>query len=166
MENEKRGLQTQIPPARQPVKPPARFWRRLKSFRPLGSPRLHFVVGRYMLVGLISNLLDYTVFLMMYHYTASVFVSTYTARGISMVLNYALVSRIVFNAGGPAVATFPKYMLLVIFSGFLVWQLISVFNPLFGERVLLSKLAAEALVYIFSFSMQRWLIFRRARHAG
>ncbi len=166
MENQKHFTKQPVIAASQEKKARTALWQRIKGIRPLASSRLHFVFGRYMLVGLLSNLLDYTIFLMMYNYTSSVFVSTYTARGISMVLNYALVSRIVFHAGGPTVATFPKYMALVIFSGFLVWQLISVFNPLFGGYVLLAKLAAEALVYGFNFSMQRWLIFRRARRAG
>lgn len=83
-----------------------------------------------------------------------------------MLVNYALVSRIVFQAGGPVIATFPRYAALVLLSGFLVWQLVGAIAPLVGGRMVIAKLSAEALVYLFNFAMQRWLIFRRSRRAG
>lgn len=143
-----------------------RLWRLAQRSRALASRRLHFVVGRYMLVGLISNALDLSIFLLVHRATGSIFAATYTARGISMLVNYALVSRIVFQAGGPVIATFPKYAALVLLSGFLVWQMVAAIAPLVGGRMVIAKLSAEGLVYLFNFAMQRWLIFRRSRRAG
>lgn len=148
------------------VKPRVHWWHKIKRAKPLQSRRLHFVAGRFLLVGLASNIVDYSLFLLVYGWTSQIFVSTYVARGVSMWINYFLVSRVVFRAGGQVVSTFPKYVGLVIVSGFIVSVLIGQIVPLVGGRIFFAKLAAEGLVFLMNFVVQRWLIFRRARRGG
>ncbi len=143
-----------------------RWWHKIKHAKPLRSRRLHFVAGRYLLVGLASNIVDYSLFLLVYGWTRQIFISTYVARGVSMWINYFLVSRVVFRAGGQVVSTFAQYVGLVILSGFFVSVLIGQISPLIGGRIFLAKLAAEGLVFLMNFAVQRWLIFRRARRGG
>lgn len=146
--------------------PRRRWWRKIKGAKPLRSRRLHFVAGRFLLAGLVSNIVDYSVFLLVYGWTRQIFTSTYAARGISMWINYYLVSRVVFRAGGQVVSTFPQYVGLVILSGFIVGVLIGQIAPLVDGRMFVAKLGAEGLVFLINFAVQRWLIFRRSRHGG
>ena len=142
------------------------FFRRARNIKPLTSPRLHFVVGRFMLAGLISNVIDYCIFLLVYRWTGIIFLSTYAARAVSMGINYGLVKAIVFHAGGQVVSTFSKYVILVVFSGLVVSLLLGQFIPLVGDHILVAKLMAEAIVFLLNFAIQRWFIFRRTRRAG
>lgn len=131
-------------------------------FNPLvDSIKIYFVLLRYTLASLLSALVDFTVFISIYPFIGNILYSTYTARFVSLFVNYNLVNRKVFGAKNRKRETFPKYILLVIISGFLSSGIIYALHATTGIPVALAKILAESLLYIVNFYIQKKFIFTR-----
>jgi len=130
-------------------------------FNPLiDSMRIYFVLFRYTSASLISALVDYIVFIAVFPILKNILFSTYTSRLVSLFVNYSLVRNNVFYSKNKIANTFPKYLLLVIISGFLSASLIYCFHTYIGISIIVSKIIAETGLYFLNFSIQKKYIFK------
>jgi len=130
-------------------------------FNPLiDSMRIYFVLFRYTSASIISAIVDYFIFIGVYPLLNNILLSTYTSRLVSLCVNYYLVRNSVFYSKNKIVNTFPKYLLLVIISGFLSASLIYCFHNYIGISILVSKIIAETGLYFMNFAIQKKYIFK------
>ncbi len=131
-------------------------------FNPLiDSARIYFVLLRYTLASLASAAVDFIVFISVYPLVGNVLIATYAARTVSLFVNYGLVSRTVFYSKDKARQTFPKYLLLVIVSGFISSMLISYLHAKTDIPIGLAKIITESFLYIINFYVQKKIIFKQ-----
>jgi putative flippase GtrA len=136
-------------------------------FNPLiDSMKIYFVLFRFTLASLLSAVIDSTLFLVVFDFSASILVSQASARTVSMLFNYTAVKRAVFFSERKDANTFPKYLILVIASGTVSYFLIRFLTTVTPMSVLTAKICAESLVFLANFAIQRDFIFVRHRETG
>jgi len=135
------------------------------SFRPFwDSLRIYFVLLRFTIIALLSALLDYGIFMLTYFLILhNVLFSLICSRIVSVTFNYLNVRHYAFRSEASYISTLPKYLLLALVSGILAYTLIVSFMDFVGWHVVLSKLAAEFIMFVVNFLIQRDFIFRRSR---
>lgn len=135
------------------------------SFRPLlDSLRIYFVLLRFSIIAILSALVDYAVFMLVYYLvTPDVRVSLICSRVVSVTFNYLNVRRFAFRSHEKYIQTLPKYLLLALFSGVMAYALITGLMSLLNWHVVAAKVVAEFIMFIINFLVQRDFIFRRQR---
>ncbi len=133
------------------------------SFRPLwDSLKIYFVLLRFTLIAILSALLDYGIFIFIYFAIhPSVALALTGGRIVSTTFNYLNVRRYAFRTPADHRSTFPKYLLLACFSGVMAGLLITGFMDWWHWHVVPAKIAAELLMFIINFLIQRDFIFRK-----
>jgi putative flippase GtrA len=130
-------------------------------FNPLtDSFKIYFVLLRYTLASLASVVVDFIVFMAAYPIIGNILWSIYAARGISLFVNYGLNRNLVFNDKNHVRKTFPKYLALVIVSGYFASLCIGWLNSFFLLPIYLAKITAESILYIINFVVQKRFIFK------
>jgi putative flippase GtrA len=134
----------------------------------LDSMRIYFVLFRFALASLLSAVIDYSVFLFVFHLSASISASQAAARLVSMGVNYSAVKKAVFYSDQKASTTFPKYLALVCVSGLVSYLLIEALVWYLPVPVVVAKIMAESAVFLANFAIQRDFIFvpKKAEQAG
>lgn len=139
---------------------------RYSYFNPLiDSMRIYFVLFRFTLVSIFSALIDNTVFILIYVFSSNILTSQVSARAVSMIFNYSAVKKVVFYSDVRHGKTFPKYLSLVIISGFVSYLLIKVLTMFSPLSVVPAKLVAESIVFLANFAIQRDFIFTLDKNA-
>ncbi|NMA12931.1 MAG: hypothetical protein GX933_07115 [Chloroflexi bacterium] len=132
---------------------------------------------RYSLSSLASLLVDNLVFSFTYLLSGKIGLSLIFGRAISMIVNYLLLRNSVFQSFAEAVneenrrkaaslfdrGTFFRYLLLVIFSGSIVWLVSSFVTSRFGLNALLVKLGIEFIMFFVNYYLSKNLVFRSQR---
>ncbi len=132
-------------------------------FNPLfDSAKIYFVMFRYVIASVITALVDYIVFASVVTcLTMTTMEATYISRFVALFVNYLLVRNLVFSSRESVAKTFPKYLLLVVISGFISGATVNYLET-FGISILLGKLIAEALLYLANFVIQKDLVFSQS----
>jgi len=131
-------------------------------FNPLlDSMRVYFVLFRFTFTSLMSAIIDYAIFIIVYNADGGLVISQIAARLLSMLFNYAAVKRIVFYSDQQHSHAFPKYLMLVLVSGSLSLILIDLMTEYAGVNVITAKIIAESLVFLANFAIQRDFIFTK-----
>jgi glycosyltransferase involved in cell wall biosynthesis len=125
------------------------------------SMKIYFVLFRFMLSSSITAVIDYTVFFMTYKISSSLLVSQVSARFVALLFNYVAVKKMVFYSDQAHSRTFPKYIALVFFSGFISYNLIKVLTTVSSLKVFTAKIIAESIIFLANFAIQRDFIFSR-----
>lgn len=129
-------------------------------FNPLlDSMRIYFVLFRFILVSVLSAVLDYIIFMITLGATQNILASQYMARLISGAFNYTTNKRGVFSSKVAVSTSLPRYILLATILGFCSYLLIEFLVSL-HVSIALAKPLAEGLLFIASFSIQRSFVFR------
>ncbi|MCX7044705.1 MAG: GtrA family protein [Candidatus Sumerlaeota bacterium] len=132
-------------------------------FNPLtDSIRIYFTLLRFTIASLLTSLIDGAVFITALFCGASVAGAQVIARCVALVFNYQAVRRAVFLSGQSHAEVFPKYLLLVVVSGFISYGLIQLMQSMLGFPVLWAKIVAETLVFLANFLVQRDIIFAQS----
>ncbi len=133
------------------------------SFRPLqDSLRIYFVLLRFSLIAVLSALVDYGIFILIYYLVhPSVLFALTGGRIVSTAFNYFNVRRYAFRADTSHWRTVPKYLILACFSGVMAWLLITEFMAKLHWHVVTAKVIAEAIMFVVNFLIQRDFIFKR-----
>lgn len=135
---------------------------RTSHFNPLlDSMKIIFVLLRFTLVSLSTALIDYSIFFLTFAFGFNLISCQVSARLVAMAFNYTVVKRWVFASREQHLQTFPKYLALVVFSGFVSFQMITVFMQVSFFNVLSAKILSELLIFVFNFAIQRDFIFHR-----
>lgn len=133
---------------------------RSSSFNPiLDSMKIYFVLLRFGGVALLTAILDNAVFLLTYAETASVLGSQIAARIVAMGFNYTAARKAVFLSRESHRNTLVKYVLLVSVNASLSYALIGALHGWTGLAVPWAKIAAETLLFLGNFALQREFVF-------
>ncbi len=130
-------------------------------FNPLAdSFRIYMVLFRYVIASLITAAIDYSVFIAAAGFVKNILFNTYLARGVALIVNYIMVRNVVFRSKKRALRTFPLYLSLVIFSGFVSASIIHFLMDQLGLSLIVAKLIAESTIYLANFAIQKEFIFK------
>jgi glycosyltransferase involved in cell wall biosynthesis len=129
-------------------------------FNPLlDSMRIYFVLLRFALISMFTAVIDNLLFSACYLYTGNKLTSQVIGRIGAMTFNFATVKRMVFNSRGRVLREFVQYTALVAVSGTISYGLIVLFTTRLSMGVLKAKLAAEGILFLANFLVQRDIIF-------
>jgi putative flippase GtrA len=135
---------------------------RSSHFNPLlDSARIYFVLLRFAGVSLITAVLDNLVFAAVFWWWANVAGAQVTGRVLCTLFNYWGNKTTAFRSEERAARTLPRYLILVVVSGAISYALIQYFSSWGTRDVLLAKVLAETLMFIFNFAIQREFVFPR-----
>jgi glycosyltransferase involved in cell wall biosynthesis/SAM-dependent methyltransferase len=135
-------------------------------FRPVAdSMRIYFLLFRFSLLALLTAALDNLVFAGAFALTGSIGRSQLAGRAVAMVFNYLGARRAVFHSKQRHAAVLPKYVLVVALNGLISYALIQWLHTRFGAPAMAAKLAAEGLLFLINFAIQRDFVFTRRRES-
>ena len=140
---------------------------RSSHFNPLtDSLKIYFTLLRFSLVSIITTLIDNSVFFVLTHPLGWViWHAQIVARMAALLFNYRAARRAVFLKESSSLATFLKFLGLVIVSGTLSYTLMMALREHAHFALMPAKLTAETLLFFVNFLVQRDLIFAsRAQH--
>ncbi len=131
-------------------------------FHPIfDSMRIYFLLLRFSVLSLLTAILDNLIFAVSLGYTARIGESQLLARLVAMVFNYLGARGAVFHSRQRHAVVFPKYAALVAANGFLSYALLELLHLRFGWPAIPAKLAAEGILFIANFAIQRDFVFTR-----
>jgi putative flippase GtrA len=125
--------------------------------------RIYFLLLRFSVLALLTAVLDNLVFAATYSGTGSIGKSQIVGRFVAMIFNYFGARRAVFQSQQKHAIVLPKYVSLVIVNGLLSYILIQFLHYRMGFSTVPSKLAAEGLLFIANFAIQRDFVFTRPK---
>lgn len=131
-------------------------------FNPLAdSMRIYFVLFRFSVLSMATALIDNLVFLFVFSTTRNIAVSQVMSRAVAVCFNYGAARRIVFLSREPDRILLPRYLALVAASGVASYALIRMFVSSWHTPAPIAKVAAESLIFLANFAVQRDFVFRR-----
>jgi len=131
-------------------------------FHPLlDSARIYFLLLRFSVLSFLTALLDNFVFVIALAATGSIAKSQALARLVAMTFNYLGARRVVFHSQQPQRKVLPKYVVLVFCNGLVSYTLIQFLHSQLGLQTVAAKIAAEVLLFIANFAIQRDFVFTR-----
>jgi putative flippase GtrA len=128
----------------------------------LDSLKIYLTLFRFGICSILSALLDNVVFVLMLG-SWGLGVAQIAGRLASVALNYSLGRRAVFLSQQRHRAALPKYLLLVVISGFASYTFIRLLTSKFPIGAVPAKLMAESALFFFNFIVQREFVFRARR---
>jgi glycosyltransferase involved in cell wall biosynthesis len=157
-----------VPLVEEPVRTIYQPGNPTSHFHPLAdSMRIGFVLARFTMLSLATAMLDNLIFSLAIRGGMEAAGSQVLARAAAVLMNYPLARRAVFLSRETHRTTLPRYLALVIASGFLSYQLLRFFERSLGWDVLSAKILAESALFLGNFIIQRdWVFVRRAAPVG
>lgn len=157
-----------IPIAEEPIRTIYEPGNPTSHFNPFkDSMRIGFVLARFTMLSLATAVLDNLVFSLAIRGAIEPAVAQILGRAAAVLVNYPLARRAVFLSKEPHSSTLLRYLALVAASGLASFQLLNLIRHWFGLNVLDAKMAAEALLFIVNFVVQRdWVFVSRNRAAA
>jgi len=155
-------LRTETPMVQVPIQTIYLDSNRSSHFNPIrDSMRIYFLFLRYCGASLLAFTVDSTVFYPVLFYTGNPAISMIAGRVASVSVNFFVVRNLVFQSGAGVFKSLAKYVALVAASGLIAYTMIIFMNTRLGLPVAVAKLAAEGLLFLGNFVIQRDLIFTR-----
>lgn len=151
-----------IPIAEEPIRTIYEPGNPTSHFNPLtDSMRIGFVLARFTMLSLGTAVLDNLVFSLGMRAALDPWIAQAIARGITVLFNYPLARRAVFFSKEPHRSTLARYLALVLTSGFVSFQLLTLFERRLGLTTLHAKMLAESALFLVNFVVQRDFVFVR-----
>lgn len=131
------------------------------------SVRIYKDIIKFSCASFASFLVDFLIYSIMIWLTkdlvagTSLFISNITARVISASFNFYINKRYVFDNKDHLLKAAVKYFLLALFILAVNTGLLTILNAYVLKSKLISKIIIEFTLFIFSWSVQRFYIFRR-----
>jgi putative flippase GtrA len=133
---------------------------RTSSFNPLlDSLKIYLVFLRFNLSSILSVVIDYAVFALLYTTTKNLLAAQAVARCAAGSVNYLVNRQFVFRSRRPHVLAVSLYVLLLFVMGGLAFVIISTLRDTFAVNVFAAKVLAEGALYGVSFVLQRDVVF-------
>ena len=135
---------------------------RSSHFNPLfDSMRIYFVFLRYCAGSLITFMIDYVIFLLVFAQSQSIGLGIVLARAVAIFVSFFFNRQAVFQARGRAVQTFVRFLILVAALGWISYLATSYLARTFAIPPSLSKLLVEAVLFFASFALNNTFVFDR-----
>ncbi|HYR84308.1 MAG TPA: glycosyltransferase [Terriglobia bacterium] len=149
-----------IPLLEQPIKTIYQEGNPTSHFNPLlDSAKIIFVLLRFTSLSLLTAILDNSVFIVALSATGSILSAQMIGRAAACSFNYPLARKAVFLADRSHRKHLPRYLSLVLFSGTVSYLLLNLLSYWAVHNVVVAKIAAETLLFLFNFAVQRDLVF-------
>jgi glycosyltransferase involved in cell wall biosynthesis len=137
---------------------------RSSHFNPIrDSMRIYFVFLRYCGAAMLAAIIDSLTFYAVYRASGDIVRSLIAGRCLSVAVTFAIAKNIVFRSDVAVFKSLAKYLSLVVLMAFVSYNLINFLTERAGLPVLGAKIAAEGLLFLASFTIQRELIFMRSK---
>ncbi len=135
-------------------------------FNPLvDSMKIYFVFVRFLSSSLLSSFIDFGVFMAVMSFTESILISLIASRATASVVNYAVNLKFVFRRQQNSLVSILKYYVLLVTIMAVAFTLIRLLTDM-GLNMVLSKLIAETVLFLFSFTLQRDFVFQKDNTDG
>ncbi|MDR2367484.1 MAG: bifunctional glycosyltransferase family 2/GtrA family protein [Deltaproteobacteria bacterium] len=129
-------------------------YRTIKDSITIGS-----IFFRFFFTSILTTLIDYVVFALVYFNTNNILLSFIFARIASIIYNFTASRYYVFKVATDFVKQITKYLTLVAMFMLISWGITELFFHLFGGYVILIKAISEASLFFLSWFIQRRFIF-------
>jgi len=128
----------------------------------LDSLRIYFVFFRFLIISLLSFLIDFVIFVTLHLSGSSIFVAILVARLISSTFNFYNNKFTVYKSSGFDYLRREifGYILLALFLIGFSYYAITFLHHTFHINVIIAKVIVDAFLFLVSFATQRWVIFR------
>jgi glycosyltransferase involved in cell wall biosynthesis len=134
-------------------------------FNPLrDSMRIYFVFARYCGASLLAAIIDSSVFYLVFSKTADLVASQISGRTIAIAVVFMVARNLVFRSSVSVPKALAKYLTVATVMGIVSYGMMNYLREFGGVPVLLSKLVAEGLLFVASFSIQRQVVFARPKN--
>lgn len=131
-------------------------------FNPIwDSMKIYFVFLRFVSISLMTALIDFVIFTTLVFFGHGVAVAMSGSRLFAGLFQFTLSKRLVFRHRGEFLWSITKFFSLVLGTGLFSFSLIEVFTTRLGMPVIASKIFAEGLLFLASFTIQREFVFRK-----
>ena len=155
-----RAVQRGVPLTEVPIKTVYFGANEHSHFSPvLDSLKIYFVFLRFLSASLVTAGLDYLVFSIVFALGGSLLGSFIGARLVAGTFNFCLVKVLVFKSRREVLRELPKFALTVAGLMLVSYWLTGELRSVFGGYVLPAKALAEGMLFLVSFTIQRFLIF-------
>ncbi|HOT00850.1 MAG TPA: bifunctional glycosyltransferase family 2/GtrA family protein [Acidobacteriota bacterium] len=129
-------------------------------FNPLtDSMRIYFVLFRYLIVSLLTALVDNAVFAATFLIHPGILAAMVAGRVVAGLFNYFMNRSAVFMSRAAIRQSMPRYILLVVFSGSIGYALIRTAVDMGLCGAIMAKLAVESVLFVFNFAVQKVFVF-------
>ncbi len=129
-------------------------------FNPIvDSLRIYFVFFRFAALSLSTAFLDFVVFYLYFVASADILASTAVARLVAGTYNFTLSKGWVFRSGSRLWGEVAKYGVLVVALAAIAYGFMTNLILIFGMGVFTAKVLAEGILFLFSFCVQRLVVF-------
>lgn len=129
-------------------------------FNPLtDSMRIYFVLFRYLIVSLLTALVDNAVFAAAFLLHPGILAAMVAGRVVAGLFNYFMNRSAVFMSRTAIRQSMPRYILLVVFSGSIGYALIRTAVDMGLCGAIVAKLMVESVLFVFNFAVQRVFVF-------
>ena len=118
---------------------------------------------RFALSSLTASIADNLVFFLLNLFGVSNFISLVFGRLISLLVNYVLLRLVVFKEKGRQTGSFFRYIILVIFSGGIVYFGIQWMTEHTTMNSVLAKILLESVMFFFNFIVSKAVVFRHSK---
>lgn len=125
----------------------------------MDSLKIYLVFIRFNLSSLLSVIIDYPIFSVLFAMTGNVFASQFVARSFAGIVNYYVNRKFVFKSDRSHKAAIAMYLTTWLLMGILSYGLIQLLHSRLGINIYMAKIFAEGLMYIVGFIVQRELVF-------
>ena len=131
-------------------------------FNPLrDSLRIYFVFLRFLSLSLITAVIDYAAFAVVFTIRREILTAIVVARLIAGTFNFLANRSVVFRSRGNAASEAAKYAALVVGLMLISYALISALVNVFHFNVYVSKVLVEGTLFLASFALQNLVVFAR-----
>jgi len=128
----------------------------------LDSIRIYLPIIKFSMSSLICGAIDFVLLFLLKGIFNNLFLAVAGARIASSLCNYGLNKNLVFSSTKKKSTTLIQYYLLVAVILFLNYLLLSLLHETLHAPLLISKILTEVILFGFSYTVQHYLIFKKA----
>lgn len=131
-------------------------------FHPLqDSARVYLPMFKFCMSSFLSAIIDFVLLMVLGSFTENLLLSVITARTCSSLFNYSMNKTFVFSKNQAGMKrSMPKYFGLVVLILALNYLLLNALHGSMGIPLLYAKLLTEAILFLFSYTLQKIFVFR------
>lgn len=133
-------------------------------FNPLiDSLKIYFVLFRFIIISFLTQFIDTLFFAFLLSANCSVVFSTGCARSLALGFNFIMNKKYVFHSKGSVKKEMVQFLALAFFLMYSSYTLMNFLVGWLGIGLIPAKIAADGLLFLFNFSVQRFVLFNRVK---
>ena len=135
-------------------------------FNPIvDSFKIYSVFFKFIISSITAFLVDISIFsIIMFFigtlFSSAIFIATYSARVISAICNYLINKNKVFKSKSSKVNSSIKYFVLCVVIATISAVLVDWLDKKWGANVTVLKICVDMLLFVVSYKMQKWWVFK------